>query len=368
MASAEIYRKYADILVNYSLKLKKGDKFLIQSSYLAEELLKEVYSAAIKAGAHPEFKIALNGTEKIFYDNASEEQLKYVSPRSDYVIKKYDALLNIMAPFNLKELQNVDSTKKQAVSIARTKLNKTFMKRAADGQLRWNLCVFPTASAAQESDMSLSEYQDFVYSACFLDRKKPLEKWRQLHTKQQKIVNYLNKRNKIEFKSSDVDITFTTEERKWINSSGKNNMPSGEVFTTPVENSVNGKIRFSYPGFFMGQEIEDITLEVKNGKIIKWAAKKGEELLDKVFQIPGTRRFGEAAVGMNYGIKKFTKNTLFDEKIGGTIHMAIGAAYPETGGKNQSSVHWDLIADMTKGGKILADGNLIYSKGKFLIS
>ncbi|MCD4831917.1 MAG: aminopeptidase [Anaerohalosphaeraceae bacterium] len=367
MAVNDVYKKYARVLVKYSLKLGKGDKFLIRSSYLAEELIKEIYRVALEAGAHPEVRISLNGAEKIFYDTATNAQLGYVSPSSLHAIKNYNALVNISAPFNLKELQNIDPAKKQKVSIARTKLNNIFMKRAAAGALRWNLCVFPTDSAAQECGMSLSEYKDFVYSACFLNHKNPVAKWRQLHDKQQKVVNYLNKRKKIEFKSNDVDITFSTVERKWINSSGKNNMPSGEVFTTPVENSVNGKIRFSYPGFFMGQEIEDITLEVKDGKVVKWSAKKGAKLLDKVFEIPGTRRFGEAAVGMNYGIKKFTKNTLFDEKIGGTIHMAVGAAYPETGGKNKSSVHWDLIADMSRGGQIFADGKKIYSKGKFII-
>ena len=367
MAIVDIYKKYAQVLVEYSLQLKPGDKFLIQGSYLAEDLLKAVYRAALEAGAHPEFKIAMNGMEKIFYDTASDEQLGYVSPSSKYVIKNYDALLNVISPFNLKELQNVPPEKKQAVSIARTALNKTFMKRGAAGDLIWTLCVFPTASAAQECDMSLQEYQDFVFNACFLNAKNPLAKWTQLRDKQQKVVNYLNKKKKIEFKSDDVDITFSAAGRKWINSAGSNNMPSGEVFTTPVEDSIQGKIRFSYPGFFMGQEIEDITLEVKNGKVVKWSAAKGQELLDKVFEIPGTRRFGEAAVGMNHGIKKFTKNTLFDEKIGGTIHMAVGAAYPETGGKNQSSVHWDLIANMGKTGKITADGKVIYSKGKFII-
>jgi len=176
----------------------------------------------------------------------------------------------------------------------------------------------------------------------------------------------LDKKDKIRFFGPDTDITFSVKGRKWINSSGDANMPSGEVFTTPLEDSVNGKIRFSYPGIFMGQEIEDISLEVKDGEVIKWDAKVGRKLLDSVFEIPGSRRFGEAAIGTNYGITKFIKNMLFDEKIGGTIHMAIGAAYPHTGGKNESSIHWDLLADMKNGGEIYADDELVYKNGRFI--
>ena len=362
-----IFDKYAEVLVDYSLGLKKGDKLLIQSSYLAEDLVKAVYRRALLAGAHPECRIALNGTEKIFYDNAGDEQLEYISPVSKYIIENYDCTLNILAPFNMKELQSIDAEKKQKVSIARTGINKTYMTRAASGELRWNLCVFPTDAAAQEAGMSLAEYEDFVYRACFLFEDDPLGKWYELKDRQQKVVDFLNGKKAIRYVGRDIDISFSTEGRIWLNSAGTNNMPSGEVFTAPVEDSVNGHVRFSFPGFYMGQEIEDISLEVKDGEVIEWNAGKGKDLLDKIFDIPGARRFGEVAVGMNKGITKFTKNMLFDEKIGGTIHMAVGAAYPETGGKNESSVHWDMLADMTDGGQIYADDELIYENGEFLI-
>lgn len=363
-----IYDKYAEVLVGYSLGLKKGDKLLIQSSYLAEDLVKEVYRRALLAGAHPECRIALNGTEKIFYDNATDQQLEYISPLSKYVTEKYDCTLYITAPFNMKELQSIDPEKMQKVSIARTELNKTSMIRAASGELRWNVCVFPTNAAAQEADMSLAEYEDFVYRACFLFEDDPLAKWNELKDRQQKVVDFLNEKKAIRYVGRDIDISFSTEERTWINSAGTYNMPSGEVFTAPVEDSVNGHVRFSYPGFYMAQEIEDISLKVKDGEVVEWKAGKGKDLLDKIFDIPGSRRFGEVAVGMNKGITRFTKNMLFDEKIGGTIHMAVGAAYPETGGKNESSVHWDMLADMTDGGQIYADDELIYENGEFTIA
>jgi aminopeptidase len=362
-----IYEKYAQVIVEYSLSLKPGEKVLVNSAYFAKDFLKVVYRRMLEAGAHPEMKISVPGLEKIFYDKAADEQLEYVSPTSRLVMDEYDAILNIRSPYNVKELQNVSAEKKQKVSMARTELNKTFMRRAASHELKWTLCVFPGEAGAQEAGMSLDEYEDFVYSACFLYDSDPIAKWRQLRDKQQKVVDFLNTKSHIRYHSPDVDVTFSTQGRTWLNSAGKNNMPSGEVFTAPVEDSVNGRVRFSYPGIFMGQEIEDITLDIKDGEVIGWTAKKGQELLDKVFDIPGTRRFGEVAVGMNHGITKFTRNMLFDEKIGGTIHMAIGAAYPETGGVNESSVHWDLLADMTDGGEIFADGEKIYENGKFII-
>ena len=362
-----ILTKYAKLLVGYSLGIKKGDKILIVSSYLAEDLLKEVYREAISAGAFPELRVGINGTEKIFYDNAGDEQLKYISPTVKYVYENYEAILNILAPFNLKELENIAPAKKQAVSLGRADIFKTLMKRTAQGKLNWNLCVFPTDSAAQECGMSKSEYEQFVYSACFLNENDPVEKWRQVEKDQQRIVDYLTNKDNIRYSGKDIDISFSAKGRKWINGAGKHNMPCGEIFTSPVEDSVNGKIRFSYPGMYLGQEIEDISLEVKDGLVIKWDAKKGKSLLDKLMEIPGARRFGEAAIGTNTGIKKFTKNMLFDEKLAGTIHMAIGQTIPEAGGKNESAIHWDMLADMHDGGEIYADGTLIYKNGNFLI-
>lgn len=366
MATNDIIKKYAKLLVQYSLGLKKGDRFLINSTYLAEELLKEVYAEALAAGAYPEFKVALNGTDKIFYDNASDSQLEYISPLSKYVYENYDSLLNVMAPFNVKELQNTPAEKKQKCNAARAGLSKTFLQRSADKKLRWTLCEFPTNAGAQECGMSQSEYADFVYNCCFLYEDDPVECWKKLERDQQKIVDLLNTKTQIHFKGSNVDVKFRTDGRKWINTSGHHNMPDGEVFTGPVEDSVNGTARFSYPGIYMGQEIEDISLEVKDGQVINAKAAKGQELLNKILEIPGARRFGEAAIGNNERVNKFTKNMLYDEKMGGTIHMALGVGYPETGAKNESAIHWDLLADM-KDGEILADGEVIYKNGKFLI-
>jgi aminopeptidase len=362
-----IYEKYAKLLVHYSLELKKGDKLLINSTYLAEPLIREVYREALNAGAHPETQIAIKDLSKLFYDCANDRQLRYVSPMYLYAVKSYDAFLTIRAPFNVKELQSVDAEKKKKVAVAQTQVKKLFMKRASIGSLRWTLCEFPTDSQAQESFLSRSEYEDLVFSACFLNADKPEEEWRKMRASQQHMVDFLNARHHVRIVGRGIDLSFTTRERRWINSDGRHNMPSGEIFTSPEEDSVQGSVRFSFPGIYMGEEVEEILLRVERGEVVKWEAKKGGQLLDKILEIPGAKRFGEAAIGTNKGIRRFTKNMLFDEKMGGTIHLALGASYPETGGKNESPIHWDLLADMKEGGQIFADGELIYQDGEFIV-
>ena len=362
-----MYQKYAKLLIHYSLGLKKGDKLLINSTYLAEPLIKEVFREALTAGAHPEIQIAINELTRVFYDHASVAQLRYVSPMYLHAVKSYDAFLTIRAPFNLKELQSIDPEKKKKAAVAQTRVKKLFMKRASTGALKWTLCEFPTDSQAQECSLSRSEYEDLVFSACFLYSENPQGEWQKMRASQQHIVDFLSARRNVRIVGKGTDLSFTTRGRKWINSDGRHNMPSGEVFTTPEEDSVQGKVTFSFPGIYMGQEIEEIVLHVEAGEVKKWAAKKGEQLLAKILEIPGAKRFGEAAIGTNTGIRRFTKNMLFDEKMGGTIHLALGGSYPETGGKNESPIHWDLLADMKEGGQIFADGELIYKNGMFLI-
>ncbi|OPY69475.1 MAG: Aminopeptidase 2 [Syntrophorhabdaceae bacterium PtaU1.Bin034] len=362
-----VYEKYAGLLVNYSLELKKGDKLLIVSTCLSEPLIQEVYREALRAGAHPETWITVNGITRMLYDEGNRDQLEYASPLFRYAVENYQAFLTIRAPFNVKELQTADPEKKKKVNMAEAGTKRIFRKRATTGDLRWTLCEFPTDAQAQECGLSRKEYEEFILSACFIDHDDPSAKWREVRDSQQRIVDFLNKRQRIRYKGRDIDVSFSTEGRTWINSDGKHNMPSGEIFTSPVEDSVEGSIRFSYPGIFMGQEIEDVRLEVYGGRVVRSEAAKGKGLLDQIINIPGADRFGEAAIGTNKGITRFTRNMLFDEKIGGTIHMALGSSYGEAGGKNESSVHWDLLADMTENAEIHADGEIIYRNGEFLI-
>ncbi|MCS6819256.1 MAG: aminopeptidase, partial [Chitinophagales bacterium] len=250
---------------------------------------------------------------------------------------------------------------------AQQKLNQIYFERIGNGSLRRCLCQYPTPAAAADAGMNIEEYENFVFNACFLYEQNPAEKWLEIRRIQQRYVEYLDKVEQMQFIGPNIDISFSVKGRKWINSDGRANMPSGEVFSAPIENSVNGKVYFSYPTIFMGKEVEGIELEVKDGKIISWDAEKGKELLDKVFAIPGARYWGEVAIGTNFNISRATRNILFDEKIVGSIHMAVGQSYKQCGGKNESSIHWDMITDMRNGGQIYADGVLIYQNGEFLI-
>jgi len=361
-----IESKYAQLLVQYCLELKEGDKVYIQSSTLAEPLVREVYRAAIQAGAHPEVNLEFRERNKIFMTHASERQLKYVSPVNELVIREFDDYLYIRAPYNLREDSSVDPEKRKLKTAASAALNQVFSKRTAEGSLTRSLCQYPTNASAQEAGMSLEEYQHFVYDACHLYSDDPAKEWLDIRVKQQRIVDHLNDCAHIRYKGSKTDISFSVKGRTWINSDGRVNMPSGEVFSGPVEDSVQGIVHFDYPSIYLGREVSGVTFEVVDGEIIKWNADKGQEVLDEVMAVKGARYFGEVAIGTNYNIQRATKNILFDEKIGGTIHMAVGQSYIQTGGKNQSPIHWDLISNMKNGGEIYADEELIYRDGQFL--
>lgn len=369
MMMNSLVNKYAQLLVNYCLEIEKGDKLYVTSTLLAEPLVREVYREAIKAGALVDTNLTFHDQYRILMDSAvSDEQLEHITPVYVQAMESYDAYLAIRAPFNLRENQNVAPEKSGIRQNAMKPVLKNYFERTATRDLKRSLCQFPTQAAAQEAGMSLEEYEQFVYGACRLFDENPVESWLEVREKQQKIVDLLNSRSKVRYKSCNIDITFSSKGRKWINSDGRTNMPSGEVYTSPVEDSVNGVIHFDYPSIYMGHEVEGVTLWVKNGEVQKWEAKRGMEFLDRIFAMEGTRRFGEAAIGTNFNIDRFTKNILFDEKIGGTVHMAIGQSYLQAGGKNQSAVHWDMIADMTKDGEVFADDEKIYEKGRFLFA
>jgi len=360
--------KMAEVLVDYSLELKPGDKFLIESTDLATPLIKEIYRLALLRGAHPEVQLQPEGLSKIYYSTASDEQLQYISPLREKVIREYDAFLALKADHNTKALTNVDSSKMALRQRAAAPLNQCFMERAAQGEMRWCVALYPTQGLAQEAAMSLDEYADFVMEACLLNTPCPVAAWQDVHDKQQRYAEFLNGIDLIEVKAKDTDLRLSVKGRTWENCDGKMNFPDGEVFTAPIEDSVEGVIRFSFPGIYSGKEVEDIRLTFKEGKVVEATAAKGEELLHSLLETDeGARRVGEFAIGTNFGITKFTRNMLFDEKIGGTIHLALGSTYYETGGKNESGIHWDMLCDMRDGGEIYADGKLIYRNGKMLI-
>ena len=363
-----ILNKYARLLTQYCLQVKDGDKVFISSSLLAEPLVREVYREAYEAGAAlVECDLAFRERERIFTQHANEQAFRTPPVLSRIAMETFDCYLHIRAPFNLREYSGATPGQAQMRNDTLAPINKAYFERTADYRLRRNLCQYPTDASAQEAGMSLSEYEQFVYGACKLYHDDPQAAWLDVRGSQQRIVDHLNKCTTVRYLSNGTDITFGTKGRIWMNSDGQTNMPSGEVYTSPVEDSVQGVVHFSLPCLYQGAEVEGVTLWVKEGYIEKWEALRGQDFLDQVFAMPGTRRFGEAAIGTNYDIQRMTKNILFDEKIGGTIHMAIGQSYLQTGGKNESPVHWDMITDMTQGGEIWADGEKIYQNGKFII-
>lgn len=362
----EMLKKYAALIVDYCLEIQSGEKLYISTTTLAEPLVREVYRAAMQAGASVDVKMSFSDEARIFLDEANDDQLQHISPMHIAAMTHYDAYLAIRAPFNLRETQHVDPKQRKKRSQALAAINQTYYTRTADRSLKRTLCQYPTQASAQEAGMCLEEYEQFVFNACHLYADDPKAEWLKVRGSQQKIVDYLNQADRVQYKSAKTDISFSVKDRIWMNSDGQTNMPSGEVYTAPVEDSVQGVVHFDYPAVYMGQEVHSITLWVDRGKVVQWEAEKGQDFLDEIFLIKGANRFGEVAIGTNYNIQQATKNILFDEKIGGTIHMAVGQSYKQTGGLNKSTIHWDMISDMKNGGQIIVDERLIYENGKFI--
>ena len=357
--------KLARLCVHYSVNVKPKEKVMIEGSEQAFPLIHELYKECLLADAYPTIDPNLD-VQYTFFKYAKNHQIKYVSPLDKFVVENFDVFIGIFCEPNPKRLTNIDATKMRTRASSRRELNDIFYKRDGEGKLRWNGLPFPINAQAQEAGMALPEYEDFVYNSCLVNKKDPIAEWKKISNEQDKICKFLNNASKIRVVGEDTDLTFNVKGRKWINCCGLKNIPDGEVFTGPIENSAEGTIRFTFPGLYMGREIEDIRLWFKHGKVIKASAAKGEDLLKELLKIEGAGRLGETAIGTNYGITKFTKDILFDEKMGGTVHMALGRSIPESGGVNESAIHWDILKDMKKNAEIYADEELFYKNGKFL--
>ncbi|MGW8319694.1 MAG: aminopeptidase [Candidatus Promineifilaceae bacterium] len=359
--------KLAQVLVSYSLALKPGQEFLIVTSPSAEELSLAVYKEALLAGANIQVFTSLPGAQEFFFKRASDEQLDHISPVVKYAYEHYDAILNIDASSNTRSLSSIDPARMQRVHQASADLMKRFLERMASGELKWCLTVYPTNASAQEADMSLSEYQDFVYGAGLLGLDDPVAAWREESARQQRLIDWLDGHDQVKLKGSDIDLRMSIKGRKFMEASGRENFPDGEIYTSPVEASVNGWVRFAYPAIYTGREVTDIELWFEDGKVVKESAAKGQDLLTALLDTDeGARHLGEWGIGTNYGIQRFTKNMLFDEKMGGTIHLAVGAGFPEIGSQNQSGLHWDMLCDMADS-EVTVDGQLFYKDGKAVV-
>jgi aminopeptidase len=359
--------KMAQVLVQYSLDLQPGAEFILNTTPLAEELSLAVYKEATLAGAHILALNDLPGSQEIFYRHASDAQLDYDEPVIKFAIERFDALLQIVAPYNTRDLSGVDPARQSRSQRARAEISRIMMERTARGEFRWCITLHPSHASAQEADMSLSDYEDFVYGACLLDLSDPVAAWKEKRELQSKLVDWLAGKDQVVMKGSNIDIRLSIKERSFVNCDGRFNFPDGEIFTGPVEQSVNGRVRFTYPGICSGREVEDIELWFEDGKVVKEKAAKGQGLLTALLDTDeGSRYLGEWGIGTNYGIQRFTKNMLFDEKIGGTFHFAVGHGIPDTGSQNQSAIHWDMLCDMAES-EVMVDGELFYKDGRFVV-
>ena len=360
-------QKLAKVLVHYSLKLKPGDRLLINSMDIAAPLIREVFREAVRAGAHIDTDITIDGMGEILLREGSDEQLNYISEMEKLGNEYYSAYLTIWAQRNSRELSGVDPARMALRRSAHAATLKRALERIASGDARWCGTLFPTHSSAQDAGMSLGDYEDFVYNTGLLDRDDPIAAWQQVHKEQQRVVEFLEQHDEIHIVAPGTDLTYRVGGRKWINCAGTENFPDGEVFSGPIENSVNGSILFSYPTIYNGNEVAEVRLTFRDGKVVESSASRGEDFLNATLDTDeGARYVGEVAFGLNYTISRYSKDTLFDEKIGGTMHMALGASLPESGGVNESALHWDMVSDLREG-RVYADGKLCYEHGKFII-
>jgi aminopeptidase len=361
--------KLAEVLVNYSVAVKSGDKVLLRGETVAEPLYKALYAKVLEAGGNPLIVPTFPGVDELRYRLASDEQLQHVPEPIKVAMETYDCMISIMCLSNTKAMSNVDPEKMALTSQAQRELFVTTLRRMGEGDLRWVGTLFPTNAHAQDAEMGLIEYQDFVYGACLPDMEDPVGYWQSFSKWQQKIVDWLKGKQEIQVQCEGTDLRLSIADRPFINCDGRENMPDGEVFTSPVEDSVEGYVTFSYPAVYRGREVVGVQLWFEKGKVVKATAEKNEEfLLSMLDTDEGARYVGEFAIGTNKGITRFVKETLFDEKIHGTFHMAVGAALPETGSKNESAIHWDMVCDLRKGGEIRVDGEVFHRDGDFVVT
>ncbi len=359
---------WARVLVGYSVEVRPGDVVAITGGVAGEPLLRAVYREVVARGGNPVLMPSFTGLAAELVASGSDEQLRYVSPVERFARERADALVIVSAETNTKSSSAVDPARQRVYERARTDLRQTYLRRAATGELRWTSTLYPTDAYAQDADMATADFAEFLFGACKLHAPDPAAAWRQLNADQQRLIDWLKDKHEIHVVGPETDLTLSVTGRTWINSDGHRNFPSGEVFTGPIEDSANGVVRCTYPVVTGGREIADIRLRFEHGKVVEAGAAKNEAyLIETLDTDPGARVLGEFAFGTNFDITRFTKNILLDEKIGGTVHMALGAGYPDSGSTNRSAIHWDLICDLRQGGTVTVDGTPFLKDGRLLI-
>lgn len=360
--------KLARVLTEYAQPVQPGNYVGIEGSTVAEPLIRALYEAVLRRGGYPQTWVSLPGLSEMYYQLANDDQLDFFPPALMTYMEKVDVFYYVFASANTQEYNEIDPARMARHQAAARPYMETYMRRHGEGSLRWNACGWPVQAEAQQAGMGLLGYTEFVYKACGLDQADPVAYWQALSARQEKLVRWLNGKHRAEVRGPGIEMSFDFTDRLWVNCDGHLNFPDGEIFTSPVEDSVNGHVEFSYPGVLGGRTAEGVRLTFKDGVVTDAHAAKGEDfLLSQLALDDGAKRLGEWAIGTNTQIQRHTGSVLFDEKIGGTIHMAIGFSPPETGGQNHSATHWDMVHNMKDGGEIRIDGELFYRAGEFMI-
>jgi aminopeptidase len=360
--------KMALILVDYSTAVKPGERVMIEATTAAEPLVRAVYRRVLELGGNPHILMSLTDQEEIFFQAADNDQLDFVPVFHKLAADTFDVRIRIYSETNTRLLSHVDPVRQQRRQKAVAQIQAAVFQRAAEGKLRWISTQFPTQAYAMEADMGWHEYQDFVFRACHadVDTADPVAHWQSIEREQADIIARIQGHDHVTVKGPNVDLNLSIKGRRFLNSCGIHNLPDGEIYTGPVEDSVNGWVRFTYPAIYGGRSVEGVELVFEQGRVVKASAAKNQEFLEQMLNSDGGSCYlGEFAIGTNFQIDRFTRNILYDEKIGGTFHLALGASYPETGGQNRSTIHWDMICDLRHESEIRVDGELFYLNGGF---
>jgi aminopeptidase len=359
--------RLARLIVEYSLAIQPRQILRIDAPDVASPLVLELYRAALAADAFPYSTMAVDGLLEILLEEGSDEQLTHISPLQVHEIDTIDALATVWSETNTRSLTRVDPERHARFLKAQRQLSNRRWERISAGEMAWCGMLYPTNGHAQDADMSLGAYEDFVYSACHVDEDDPAAHWRLVAASLRNQADELESVRQVRIAGPDTDLVVGVEGRKWIAADGRYNMPDGEVFTSPTETETEGEIRYTFPAIYHGREVEDVRLRFEGGRVVAAEAARGNDYLQSLLDMDeGARVLGEVAFGLNYEIDRFTRNILFDEKIGGTMHLALGSAFPQAGGSNTSGLHWDMICDLRADGEVYADGELIWKAGRFV--
>ena len=365
-------QKYAKILVEHSARVIPGDRILVEATTAAEPLVRELFIQILEQGGIPHPMIALPGMmpfsqDELYLTYAKDTQLDFIPTFYKTAYDQFEGRIRVHSATNTRGTTNIDPEKSQRRGKALSPITEAQMRRGAEGKFKWVTTLYPTDGYAQDAGMSLKEYEDFVFGAVHAYEDDPIAYWKSTASSQQQAIDFLSDKDQIVLRGPNVDLSLSIKGRKFDNSIGVYNMPDGEIFTGPVEESVNGWVKFTYPAIYGGVAVEGAELTFTNGRVETAKAEKNQDYLLKLLESDsGSRYLGEFAIGTNKDITQFTGNILFDEKIGGSFHIALGAGYPETGSKNKSAIHWDMICDLREDSEILADSQPFYKNGVFV--